>query len=264
MRCFNPRLLDNQAAICYNYGITGKETSMRINEKIYIYRKKLGISQEALAEMLNISRQAISKWETGEATPDSDKLLPLARIFGVTADHLLSDDDANAQASIDINKGDGVKAAAQIESKVAEEAQQQKSASFIGKMIKKHGYTFGAAVVLIGLLMCGLGIIFGSISGFTFIIMRNTEDEVVVPIESADPSIDSDSIASFAGDDIELDTSRVQTPSEATNNSFTFYIGMIIFIFSAATMIVGASLILIGIALLIKAKKEKLRTAQPN
>ena len=48
---------------------------MALPEKLYTLRKKSGLSQEQLAEALNVSRQAISKWEGGSAMPESDKLL---------------------------------------------------------------------------------------------------------------------------------------------------------------------------------------------
>ena len=63
-----------------------------IGEKIALCRKKAGMSQEALAAELNISRQAVSRWETGEATPDTDKVVQLSRLFGVTTDYLLLDE----------------------------------------------------------------------------------------------------------------------------------------------------------------------------
>lgn len=66
---------------------------MTISEKILYCRKRCGLSQEALAEKIGVSRQAISKWETGEATPELSKLALLAKTFGVTADWLLSEDD---------------------------------------------------------------------------------------------------------------------------------------------------------------------------
>ena len=58
---------------------------MALPEKLYALRKKSGLSQEQLAEALNVSRQAISKWEGGSATPESDKLLALSNYFGVAA-----------------------------------------------------------------------------------------------------------------------------------------------------------------------------------
>ncbi len=65
---------------------------MHLSEKIQLLRKQQGLSQEALAEQLGVSRQAVSRWETGSALPDAGNLLQLSRLFGVTADSLLSDD----------------------------------------------------------------------------------------------------------------------------------------------------------------------------
>lgn len=64
---------------------------MALPEKLYTLRKKSGLSQEQLAEALNVSRQAISKWESGSAMPESDKLLALSNYFGVSLDYLLKD-----------------------------------------------------------------------------------------------------------------------------------------------------------------------------
>ena len=52
-------------------------------------RKRRGYSQEALAEKLGLSRQAISKWERGESSPDTDTLIALARLYGVSLDELI-------------------------------------------------------------------------------------------------------------------------------------------------------------------------------
>ena len=68
---------------------------MTLSEKLQALRKSAGLSQEQLAERLNVTRQAVSKWETGEGKPDIDNLLPLARLLGTTVDYLL-DDEADA------------------------------------------------------------------------------------------------------------------------------------------------------------------------
>ncbi|CDC71460.1 helix-turn-helix transcriptional regulator [Oscillibacter sp. CAG:155] len=65
---------------------------MTFSEKLIRLRKREGLSQEALAEMLGISRQAVSRWEQGTALPDGGKLLPCARQFGVSVDWLLDED----------------------------------------------------------------------------------------------------------------------------------------------------------------------------
>lgn len=72
---------------------------MTLHEKIYILRKKNGLSQEALAESLGVSRQSVSKWETGEATPEVNKLLSLSKLFGVTTDYLLNDETEEENVS---------------------------------------------------------------------------------------------------------------------------------------------------------------------
>ncbi|MFR9216062.1 MAG: helix-turn-helix domain-containing protein [Ruthenibacterium sp.] len=64
---------------------------MSTAEKIVLLRKKKGISQEELAHELNTSRQAISKWENAQSTPDLDKLVSLSKYFGVSTDYLLKD-----------------------------------------------------------------------------------------------------------------------------------------------------------------------------
>lgn len=69
---------------------------MTLGEKIYYYRKQCALSQEELAERIGVSRQAVSKWELGDALPEVDKLLTLARTFGVTTDELLSPEPPKA------------------------------------------------------------------------------------------------------------------------------------------------------------------------
>ncbi len=58
-------------------------------EFLYALRKENGMTQAELAERLGVTNKAVSKWETGEAMPESNLLLPIARIFGVTVDELL-------------------------------------------------------------------------------------------------------------------------------------------------------------------------------
>ena len=65
---------------------------MKLSEKILDLRKQHGMSQEDLAERLGISRQAISRWESGTVLPDSANVLQLSKLFGVTTDYLLDDD----------------------------------------------------------------------------------------------------------------------------------------------------------------------------
>lgn len=62
---------------------------MTIGEQIQNLRIQKGLTQERLAEMLEVSRQSISKWELGQAVPDVDKIIRMSELFGVSTDTLL-------------------------------------------------------------------------------------------------------------------------------------------------------------------------------
>ena len=64
---------------------------MKFHDRLFQLRKKEGLTQAELAEKLNISRQAISKWEMGSANPDTENLLLLSKIFSVSIDYLIND-----------------------------------------------------------------------------------------------------------------------------------------------------------------------------
>lgn len=70
-----------------------------IGNKIQSCRKRAGLSQETLARELGISRQAVSRWETGEAIPDTEKVIQLSRLFQVSTDYLLLDEMEEAQGA---------------------------------------------------------------------------------------------------------------------------------------------------------------------
>nr|MCR4855220.1 helix-turn-helix domain-containing protein [Erysipelotrichaceae bacterium] len=65
---------------------------MILADKIIENRKRNGWSQEELADMLDVSRQSVSKWESAQSVPDMKKIIQLSQIFGVTTDYLLKDD----------------------------------------------------------------------------------------------------------------------------------------------------------------------------
>lgn len=65
---------------------------MTIGEKIYKLRTEKNLSQGELSELLEVSRQSVSKWENGAATPDLDKIIKLSEVFGITIDELIKGD----------------------------------------------------------------------------------------------------------------------------------------------------------------------------
>ena len=66
---------------------------MTLREKLIVLRDKAGISQMALAHQIGVSRQAVSRWESGDTTPSTDKLKALAKIYDVSLDWLCNDSD---------------------------------------------------------------------------------------------------------------------------------------------------------------------------
>lgn len=66
---------------------------MTLGQKLKEIRKKFGLSQEQLAEIINVSRQAITKWETDAGLPDTENLKELSRIFEISIDYLLDNNN---------------------------------------------------------------------------------------------------------------------------------------------------------------------------
>ena len=67
---------------------------MTFGEKIQKLRKESGLSQEELSYQLGVSRQAISKWERDSGYPETEKIVRMSKIFDVTLDYLLNEEDS--------------------------------------------------------------------------------------------------------------------------------------------------------------------------
>lgn len=72
---------------------------MKLAEKLFELRKEKGWSQEKLAEQINVSRQSISKWESGQVLPEIEKIIELSKTFQVTTDYLLLDENSEKGSS---------------------------------------------------------------------------------------------------------------------------------------------------------------------
>lgn len=133
---------------------------MELNEKILYYRKRAKLSQEELAAAVGVSRQAVSKWELGDANPEVDKLLALARAFGVTTDELLSEEeptrpDPEPEEPRPYSYGQGGGAPSDALDRLP---------GFLGRLIRRYGWLAGAYVAL-----SGLGVAFvGGLARFMF------------------------------------------------------------------------------------------------
>ena len=75
-----------------------------IGEKLYNHRKNAGLSQEELAEKIGVSRQAVSKWERDESSPDTNNLIALAKLYNISIDELVLGENAPKQEETTNNK----------------------------------------------------------------------------------------------------------------------------------------------------------------
>ena len=139
---------------------------MKLSEKIILCRKKQGLSQSDLADLLNVSRQSVSKWETDEAKPDSDKLVSLSKIFEVSIDWLLDESKEKEETEDNSNLPNWI----------------NKLPKNVVGMFKKYGWIYGVYSSIGGFVFIGMGIlirvlarkmIIGNSYGFTYDIYTN-------------------------------------------------------------------------------------------
>lgn len=96
---------------------------MNLSKKIFELRKANGMSQEQLAEKISVSRQSISKWESGVSTPEMERLVELSKVFNVSTDYLLKPSEVDELA---------------IRTETIEKKQEHLQAEFQRQQVKKH------------------------------------------------------------------------------------------------------------------------------
>ena len=118
---------------------------MKLHEKIYYLRKKAGYSQEEMAEKLGVSRQAVSKWETGEAVPELAKFTAIAKLFDVTTDWLLKDDDSEPRFADASKSEEGTSSAPRVADEISDGVM-----SIISKLWRTYGWLIGVVLMIGG------------------------------------------------------------------------------------------------------------------
>jgi transcriptional regulator with XRE-family HTH domain len=120
---------------------------MQFHEKITYYRKKAMLSQEALAEKVGVSRQAVSKWETGESQPELNKMAALAQALNVSVDWMLSTDDPVEES--------------QPMTEAVQSRQypdwMERFPGFLKKLFYRYGWLMGVYMAVAGALFTGIG-----------------------------------------------------------------------------------------------------------
>lgn len=116
---------------------------MTLGEKLLKLRRERGMSQDELAEKLDVSRQAISKWERDEAIPETEKIIRIAQEFGVSTDHLLMNQETPSP-----------------ESRPWQVPPQEPSAGQqILRGVRRHGYKAGYVMMFCGVAVCVISVL---------------------------------------------------------------------------------------------------------
>ena len=126
---------------------------MTFGQKLQTLRQRAGMSQDVLAERMGVSRQAVSRWERDETMPETDKVVALADVFGVTTDYLLRP-QAEEQPSPEEQPPRSGPAPA-----------ERDTISRLGYLAKTKGYLLGWVLIawgvldLVTLALMGLGVL---------------------------------------------------------------------------------------------------------
>ena len=231
---------------------------MTLGEKILFYRKQNKLSQEELAALVGVSRQAVSKWELGEATPEVEKLLALARAFAITTDELLSPDEPKTQKTADplrypISTPGEQNARTSSETAHSDQSPSSRGSStdelrkygrWLGGLIRRKGYMAGYILSLYGLGPFVIGLIatilFGQMNRAASSMMGSIGD----PLSGLDFS---DVVISAEGPILDAGVHMTNGVSSMMSIPQTF---------AAIVMIIGFVMIISGI-ILAQTLKEK-------
>lgn len=191
---------------------------MKLSEKIIYYRKRAGMNQEALADQLGVSRQAVSKWETGEAVPELNKVVQLAKLFHVTTDELLLDDaeeEAPEPAPAPASQSSWVEAVPGV----------------LGRILRRYGWLAGVYMAVSGAFFTLMGALATGISNS----MMN----------SASQSF-GDMLGDFVGQTVYINGELVHTSSSmVTRFNPVGMVGGVIIVIGVIMMIGGTALAVI-------------------
>lgn len=122
---------------------------MSVSKQLIHLRNLKGISQEELASLMNVTRQAVSKWETDQTLPDSEKIIRLSEIFGVTTDYLLKGKESDP---MDIYSQHDSKAGNDMSAEVSEILDNVHQMSQTKRILIGVGILLLAVMVIVGII----------------------------------------------------------------------------------------------------------------
>lgn len=128
---------------------------MKLCDKIQTARKRAGLSQVDLADAMGVSRQSVSKWETGESNPEIGKLAQLAKVLNVSADWLLSEEeDLPGRADGSARAAGGPETAG-----TRYPEWMDRLPGFLLKAVKRYGWIYGVYMAVGGFIFAAFGFV---------------------------------------------------------------------------------------------------------
>lgn len=196
---------------------------MTLGEKIQELRRSRGMSQDELAEKLEISRQAVSKWERDEAVPETEKIIRIAQVFGVTTDYLLLEDRRAPPTEPWIRR-----------------PYRASAWDWIEVFIRRHGYKAGYGLMAWGAVLCVIALlaaIFVPMIGSAF-------------TENSGSSIHWGS--SWSSSDLK---NQFDQQVAQMNQTWLSSVRLITALFAVPVLLIGIGLIVAGVIIIRKGKR---------
>ncbi len=227
---------------------------MTMGQRIAQRRRQLGLSQEALADAVGVSRQAVSKWELDEAQPDAAKIVLLAKTLDMTTDELL------------LGEAEEEKPAPQS----PPAAPRPDHIGRLEKFVRKHGYKVGYVLIAWGLallLFAGAGFLmfrgffaaadesFRDFNGFSQSYFPDAGG--IITITPADGVTLTDEEIALIERELAGQAGFSQTPVQVEAHAFPVALQRAVYVVLALPAILGAALVVTGIVIIVKYKGKE-------
>lgn len=230
---------------------------MTMGQRIAQRRKQLGLSQEALADAVGVSRQAVSKWELDEAQPDAAKIVLLAQALEMTTDELLLGVAAEENTTAP---------------QPTPSAPRPDHLGRLEKFVRRHGYKVGYVLIAWGmalLLFAGAGFLmfrgffaaadesYREFSGFQSDMFSGWSGHGGVTFEPANGVTLTDEEIALIERELAGQAGFSQKPVQAEAHAFPVALQRAVYVVLALPAIFGAALVVTGIVVIVKYKSKE-------
>ncbi len=229
---------------------------MTMGQRIAQRRRQLGLSQEALADAVGVSRQAVSKWELDEAQPDAAKIVLLAQVLGITTDELLLGEAEAENPAVQAPPG----------------TPRPDHLGRLEKLVRKHGYKVGYVLIAWGLallLFAGAGFLmfrgfftaadesYRDFNVFSSSLVPEWNGQGSITFEPADGVTLTDEEIALIERELAGQVGFSQKPVQAAAHAFSPTLQRAVYAVLALPAIFGAALVVTGVVVIVKYKGKE-------